>query len=37
LACVVDEFDQVGRQVGDVAQGFVLDVGADTEGSAQQV
>jgi len=32
-----DEFDQVGRQVGDVAQGFVLNLGADTEGSAQQV
>ena len=32
-----DEIDEVGGQVGDVAEGFVLDLGADTEGSAQEV
>ena len=32
-----DEIDEVGRQVGDVAEGFVLDLGADAEGAAEEV
>jgi hypothetical protein len=29
-----DEVDEFGREVGDVAEGFVLDQGADAEGAA---
>ena len=32
-----DEVDEVGRQVGDVAESFVVDLGADAEGAAEEV
>jgi hypothetical protein len=32
-----DEIDEVRREVGDVAEGFMLDLGADTEGAAEEV
>jgi hypothetical protein len=32
-----NEVDEVGRQVGDIAEGFVLDLGADAEGAAEEV
>ena len=32
-----NEVDEVGRQVGDVAESFVLDLGTDAEGAAEEV
>jgi hypothetical protein len=32
-----DEFDEVGGEMGDVAEGLVLDLRADAEGSAEEV
>lgn len=32
-----DDVDQLRWQVGDVAEGFVADLGADAEGAAEQV
>jgi hypothetical protein len=32
-----DKFDEVGGEMGDVAEGFVLDLRADAEGAAEEV
>jgi hypothetical protein len=32
-----DEVNELRREMGDIAEGFVLDVGADTEGAAEEV
>ena len=32
-----DEVDEIGRQMGDVAEGLVADLGANAEGAAEQV
>jgi hypothetical protein len=32
-----DEIDEGGSEMGDVAEGFVLDLGADAEGAAEEV
>jgi hypothetical protein len=32
-----DEIDEMGREVGNVAEGFVLDLRADAEGAAEEV
>ena len=32
-----DDVDQVGGEVGEIAEGFVLDLGAGAEGAAEEV